>query len=69
MGLQRQELYRQNSVFMPVENLLPSLPPPRVGGGVHTLWTVLWTAFDTGSARRKRLTPLGFTSCEAHISV
>ena len=44
MGLQRQELYRQISVFVPVENLLPSLTPPRVGGGVHTLWTVLWTA-------------------------
>lgn len=55
--------------FMPVENLLPSLPPPRVGGGVHTLWTVLWTEYDTGSARRKRMTTLGFTSCEAHISV
>ena len=35
--------------FSPVENLLPSLPLPRVGGGVHTLWTVLWTAHDTGS--------------------
>jgi hypothetical protein len=55
--------------FMPVENLLPSLPPPRVGGGVHTLWIVLWMAFDTGSASRKCFTSLGFIASEAHISV
>ena len=49
MGLQRTKLYRHFSVFSPVENLLPSLSLPRVGGGVHTLWTVLWTAHGTGS--------------------
>ena len=55
--------------FMPVENLLPSLPPPRVGGGVHTLWIMMWTVFDTGSGNRKCFTSLGFITSEAHISV
>ena len=51
---ERWDYNAQNSTgisrfFSPVENLLPSLPLPRVGGGVHTLWTVLWTAHGTGS--------------------
>jgi hypothetical protein len=33
----------ESRFFLPVENLLPSLSPPRSGGDVHTLWTVLWT--------------------------
>jgi hypothetical protein len=69
MGLQRQELYREISVFLPVENLLPSLPLPRVGRGVHTLWIVLWMAGDTGSVDRKCIKTLGFITSEAHISV
>ena len=35
-----------------MENLLPSLPPPRVGGGVHTLWTVLWTGMRVVGTNR-----------------
>lgn len=55
--------------FLPVENLLPSLPLPRVGRGVHTLWIALWTAYGTGSVNWKCAETLGFITIEAHISV